>query len=142
MKKILFFTITLIACFSQADTIDLFKSTSCGCCKLWGDIMEDEGYQVDTFHPQDLDAVKSKWGVPPVLKSCHTAVIDGYVFEGHVPEADIRKFLDNPPDGMIGLSVPGMPALSPGMAPEGAEYENFNVVAFDKDGNMMLFNKY
>lgn len=104
--------------------------------------MEAAGHTVHVEHPFNLDRTKEKLGVPKQLGSCHTAVINGYLFEGHVPEKDILAFLKNPPTGAKGLAVPGMPALSPGMAPKGAAYKNFRVIGFDEKGQFSLANEY
>jgi len=79
--------------------------------------------------------------MPPQLQSCHSAVIDGYLIEGHVPESDIARLLKEKPSNISGLAVPGMPQLSPGMARAGVKYENFKVVSFSKNG-LALFNQY
>jgi len=125
-----------------AENMTVYKSPTCGCCSEWIKIMEAKGHNVDTKQPQDLGRVKADLGVPKQLGSCHTAVINGYVFEGHIPEADILAFLNNPPEGAKGLAVPGMPAMSPGMAPEGAEYKDFDVIGYDEQGKLFLFNRY
>jgi len=84
----------------------------------------------------DLSSVKTRYEVPVELQSCHTAIVDGYIIEGHVPAADIQRLLEERPD-IAGLSVPGMPAGSPGMEVEGYPAQPFEVLAFDKDGNVV-----
>jgi hypothetical protein len=79
--------------------------------------------------------------VPQELESCHTAVVDGYIIEGHVPVAEIQRLLDERPD-VIGIAVAGMPAGSPGMEVEGLESEPFDVVTFDESGNILVFASY
>lgn len=128
--------------FVAAETITVYKSITCGCCTEWVKIMEAAGHTIHVEHPISLARTKEKLGVPEQLGSCHTAEINGYLFEGHIPELDILAFLANPPAGARGLAVPGMPALSPGMAPEGAEYSGFNVIQFNEDGRLSLFNRY
>lgn len=123
-------------------TIELYKSPTCGCCTEWAEIMKDKGYHVNVHHSRDWSSVKQKFAMPSQLMSCHTAVIDGYMIEGHVPEADVAKLLKERPDDISGLSAPGMPQYSPGMAAPGQEYKDFNVVAFDKEGNISLYNNY
>ena len=142
MKKYLFLILALTFGSAWAEMITVYKSKTCGCCVKWVEIMEKAGHEVKVNHPFDLKGTKKKLGVPAVLGSCHTAVIGDYVFEGHIPEKDILNFLANPPSGAIGLAVPGMPAMSPGMAPKGKPYKDISVIAFDKNGNMSLFNKY
>lgn len=125
-----------------AESMTVYKSPTCGCCSEWIKIMESHGHSVDVKHPRNLDKVKEDLGIPRQLGSCHTTVIGDYVFEGHIPEADVMAFLANPPEGAKGLAAPGMPALSPGMAPEGAEYKDFNVIGFDDKGRFFLFKQY
>jgi hypothetical protein len=103
--------------------------------------MEDNGYQVKVEESRDLSATKNQYEVPPQLQSCHTAIVDGYVIEGHVPVADIERLLDERPD-IAGLAVPGMPVGSPGMEVEGAAPQPFDVIAFDKAGNIQIFASY
>ena len=81
----------------------------------------------------DLASVKAKHGVPAALQSCHTAIVDGYIIEGHVPAEDIQRLLTERPD-VAGLSVPGMPIGSPGMEVDGYDAEPYDVVAFDTSG--------
>ncbi len=89
----------------------------------------------------NLTAVKNQYHIPSSLQSCHTAIVDGYVIEGHVPIADIERLLNERPD-IIGLAVPGMPIGSPGMNVDGAAPQPFNVIAFDKAGNTEIFAGY
>ena len=89
----------------------------------------------------DLTAVKTQYQVPLALQSCHTAVVDGYIIEGHVPVAEIDRLLNERPD-VAGLAVPGMPVGSPGMVVEGAADEPYDVIAFDKAGNTELYASY
>jgi len=140
--KNLMFIFTLITASAFAEDITVYKSPTCGCCSEWIEIMESAGHTVHVEHPINLQKTKEELGVPKRLGSCHTAVINDYVFEGHIPEADILAFLENPPKDVKGLAVPGMPALSPGMAPEGKAYEGFNVIGWDKQGKFSLVNKY
>ena len=88
---------------------------------------------------QDMEQVKARYLVPPELQSCHTAIVDGYVIEGHVPVREINRMLSERPD-IIGLAVPGMPAGSPGM--EGTEQDPFDVIAFDNAGQTQIFAQY
>lgn len=123
-------------------TLELYKSPSCGCCAEWASIMEAKGYQVNVHLTRDWTSIKSASGMPAQLQSCHTATIDGYLIEGHVPEAEIARLLKEKPTDISGLSAPGMPAHSPGMAPSGEPYKDFDVVAFDQSGNTTVYKKY
>lgn len=115
VKKIAFTSLMLMSSSAFAATeVTSYKSPYCGCCTEWEQHMKDNGYDVTTEKHEDMSAIKKKLGVDPRLTSCHTAVINGYVFEGHIPASDIKKFLADPRD-YKGLAVPGMPMGSPGM---------------------------
>lgn len=103
--------------------------------------MEGNGYTVKVENVNDLTAVKRNIEVPPQLQSCHTAIVDGYVIEGHVPVAEIERLLEERPE-IAGLAVPGMPVGSPGMEVDGAADQPFDVIAFDKAGQMEVFASY
>jgi hypothetical protein len=103
--------------------------------------MEGNGYTVKVENVNDLTAVKRNTEVPPQLQSCHTAIVDGYVIEGHVPVAEIERLLEERPE-IAGLAVPGMPVGSPGMEVDGAADQPFDVIAFDKAGQMEVFASY
>ncbi|SCK26107.1 DUF411 domain-containing protein [Vogesella sp. LIG4] len=95
----------------------VYKSPTCGCCEAYIAYLQQNGFQVTAINRDDMPQLKQKLGVTPGLESCHTARIAGYSLEGHVPVAAIRKLLASKPR-LVGLSVPGMPANSPGMGPE------------------------
>ena len=103
--------------------------------------MKDNGYALEVEDNYDPVALKSQFNVPVELQSCHTAIVDGYVIEGHVPVADVERLLAEKPD-VLGLAVPGMPAGSPGMEMEGVAPQPYNVIAFDAAGNMEVFASY
>jgi hypothetical protein len=90
---------------------------------------------------QDLSQVKANYQVPAELQSCHTAIVDGYIIEGHVPAADIDRLLAEHPQ-IAGLAVPGMPVGAPGMNVQGMEPEQYDVIAFDKQGQTSIFASY
>ena len=117
----------------------VYKSPSCGCCSAWVDHMKANGFEVKVENVQDLNAVKQRHGVTRELASCHTAVVDGYEIEGHVPAADVERLLTEKP-AVVGLAVPGMPMGSPGM--EGPRSEPYNVISFDKSGNSKIFSRH
>ncbi|MEG0975436.1 MAG: DUF411 domain-containing protein [Comamonas sp.] len=98
--------------------MEVWKDPNCGCCKDWIALMEKAGFAI-TVHDVGNSAVRAKLGLPTNLGSCHTALVGGYVVEGHVPAADVLKLLQEKPKA-IGLTVPGMPVGSPGM--DGPEY--------------------
>ena len=99
--------------------MEVWKDPSCGCCKDWIDVMEKAGFVV-TVHDVGNSAVRAKLGLPQRLGGCHTALVGGYLVEGHVPAADIRKLLKLKPKA-LGIAAPGMPVGSPGM--DGPEYK-------------------
>ncbi len=101
--------------------------------------MRDKGFKVTTEYVSDLTSIKINHGVTPELAGCHTAVVEGYVIEGHVPASEIYRLLEERP-GVVGLSVPGMPGGSPGM--EGAPAENYQVLTFDRDGRREVYASY
>jgi hypothetical protein len=114
----------------------VYKSPTCGCCEMWIDHVEAAGFTVVTEDVYDLRPVKAENGITSELASCHTAIVDGYVIEGHVPSDVIARLLEERPD-IRGLAVPGMPSGSPGM--EGGTPVAYDVVAFDADGNTSVY---
>jgi len=125
-----------------AAEITMYKSPNCGCCSTWGDTLKTAGFRVVEIKHDDMDVIKEKYGVSEKLASCHTALIGGYVIEGHVPAADVQRLLKEKPEGVVGLTAPGMPQQSPGMQPDVLEPKNYDVLAFDKDGKTTVYSHY
>lgn len=100
--------------------------------------LQDQGFQVRTKGVADLTEVRRVSGVPRSLEACHTAIVDGYVIEGHVPADVIHRLLTERPEGVVGLAVPGMPIGSPGME-QGSRKDPYDVVAFDRQGNTSVY---
>ena len=124
----------LTACAAQAASLTMYRDANCGCCLAWAGHVERGGvHDVEAVSHPDMAAVKAAHGVPADLLSCHTAVVDGYVIEGHVPVADIERLLAERPEGVAGLSVAGMPVGSPGME-HGDHRQAYQVIAFGPDG--------
>lgn len=125
-----------------ADPIDIavYKSPSCGCCKQWVEHLRANSFAVTVHETEDLQPVKSQYQVPEALHACHTAVIGGYVIEGHVPATDIRRLLNERPKAR-GLAVPGMPDGSPGME-TGGPAEHYDVMLFADSGEPQIFSSY
>ena len=124
----------LTACAAQAAGLTMYRDANCGCCLAWAGHVERGGlHGVEAVNHPDMAAVKAEHGVPGDLLSCHTAVVDGYVIEGHVPVADIERLLAERPEGVAGLSVAGMPVGSPGME-HGDHRQAYQVIAFGPDG--------
>ena len=116
----------------------VYKDPSCGCCHDWVEIMRKAGFEVSTRDTAKMQAVKARYRVAAELVSCHTALVGGYVVEGHVPADLIRKMLREKPP-VIGLAVPGMPMGSPGM--EGPQKEAYDVLLFSAGGKTTVYAK-
>jgi hypothetical protein len=122
--------------------IHVMKDPNCGCCTAWIEILESEGFNVTTEPSAGTLLMRYKMdnGIPQEMVSCHTARIENYMIEGHVPVADIRQLLEERPDA-VGLAVPGMPYGSPGMGPE-EEREAYVVFLIRRDGSTEVFSRY
>jgi hypothetical protein len=123
-------------------SIHVSRDPNCGCCGAWIEILRSDGFSVtdEYLGPDDLLAHKRASGIPEAMFSCHTGLIDGFVIEGHVPAADIRRLVLERPDA-IGLAVPGMPWGSPGMGPE-SERVAYDVHLIRRDGQTEIFSRY
>lgn len=128
---------------SASPSIEIWKSPTCGCCKDWLEYMQKNGFTVATIHSAGNTNARKALGIPSKFGSCHTAKIDGYAIEGHVPAQDIRRLLKEKPNA-IGLAVPEMPIGSPGM--DGPEYkgqkDQFQVLLIQKDGTAAVYRQY
>lgn len=118
--------------------IIIYKKPNCNCCTKWAAYLKKSGFSVTETSSDTLDAVKEHYLVPEDLKSCHIALIDGYVVEGHVPAESINKMLESQPNAQ-GIAVPGMPTGTPGMGNDGSSYE---VILFDDKGNQSVYTRY
>ena len=103
--------------------------------------MENNGFKVNVIETEALNEVKIKYNVPAPLASCHTAIIGNFIVEGHTPASSIKRFLKEAPKDAIGLAVPGMPLGSPGME-QGNMKQPYDVLAFDKQGHTVVFEKF
>ncbi|MDX1756951.1 MAG: DUF411 domain-containing protein [Marinobacter sp.] len=123
-----------------APTITVYKSPTCGCCRDWVRHLEENGFEVEAIDTQNLNTIKAQAGLTPALASCHTAFVNDYVIEGHVPARDIHRLLaqDLPARG---LSVPGMPVGSPGME-LGDRQDAYQVLLFNEQGQTRVFADY
>lgn len=119
-------------------TVTIYLSPTCGCCLKWVDHVKAAGFETVVHQEQDMDTVKASLGVPAAMQSCHTAQVEKYLIEGHVPAEDIRTLLARKPAG-AGLAAPGMPASSPGMAVPGEPHQPFDVLLFQRDGRSEVF---
>ncbi|HEX7090828.1 MAG TPA: DUF411 domain-containing protein [Longimicrobiales bacterium] len=117
----------------------VYKSPTCGCCAKWVEHMREAGFRLEVHDTADVSAIKAQHGVTRDLQSCHTALVDGYVLEGHVPAEVVRRFLAERPM-FAGLAVPGMPMGAPGM--EGPRKDRYDVVAFRRDGTREVYSSH
>lgn len=123
---------SLQAVSAEASDVHVYKSPSCSCCSAWATHLRANGFNVTVEDVEDLGVVKQRLGVPPSLQSCHTATVEGYAIEGHVPASDIHRLLAERPVA-TGLAVPGMPIGSPGME-QGDQREPYATTLFGPDG--------
>jgi len=117
----------------------VFKTPTCGCCTKWVEHARANGFQVTVRDVASTVEYRRQYGVPDSLQSCHTAIVEGYTIEGHVPAADMLRLLKTRPKAK-GLAVPGMPLGSPGM--EGARRDPYSVLLFDAAGRISVYRKY
>jgi hypothetical protein len=125
-----------------APVVQVWKDPNCGCCKDWMAVMQQSGFQVQSFDTGNT-AMRQRLGLPKKFASCHTALVDGYVIEGHVNPAEIQRLLRERPKA-LGLAVPGMPVGSPGM--DGPAYGNrrdpYDVLLVQADGSSRVYQSY
>lgn len=121
-----------------APTVQVYKSPTCGCCANWVKHLEQHGFTTKVTETDKLDEIKAQHRIPKAAQSCHTAVVDGYVIEGHVPATDVQRLLKERP-AVAGLAVPGMPIGSPGMEVPNMKPQKFDTVTFDKEGQIKVF---
>lgn len=125
---------------STLPPVEVFKNPSCGCCGAWVDHLKAAGFEVKVTMVDDTSVARKKYGLPDRFGSCHTAVVAGYVVEGHVPAADVKKLLAMKPVA-VGIAVPGMPVGSPGME-MGSRKDPYKVLLVDKQGRERVFSSY
>ena len=121
---------------SDLPSVLVYKTATCGCCNGWIEHLRAAGFTVDARNTTDLMTINIDAGVPTPMLSCHTALVDGYVVEGHVPAEQLKRLLTERPD-LVGIAVPGMPAGSPGM--ESRNPQPYQVLSFDSQGNTAVF---
>ncbi|MDX3907107.1 MAG: DUF411 domain-containing protein [Pigmentiphaga sp.] len=120
--------------------ITVYKTEFCGCCKAWISHLEQAGFPVEAINVADTSSWRAKLRMPDTYGSCHTAIVDGYAVEGHVPAADIKRLLVERPRA-IGLAVPGMPVGSPGME-AGGHKDPYDVLLVTADGRSSVYRAY
>jgi len=136
-------TISLLLSAQSAATgpqVMVYKTSTCGCCKIWVEHLRKNGFAVTTTDVPDVAEYRQKFGVPDGMQSCHTAVVKGYTIEGHVPAAEIHRLLKSGSKAK-GLAVPGMPMGSPGME-VGGRVDPYAVMLFDSQGRTSVYQKY
>lgn len=129
---------TKVAANAEIPLIQVHKSPTCGCCKVWVEHLQKNGFKVVVFEEDNLEPVKTRLGVPAAKGSCHTGEVEGYLVEGHVPASDIHRLLAERPNAK-GLVLPGMPIGSPGMEIEGIAAHAFTVELVKLDGETEPF---
>ena len=127
---------TMVRAEVAAPLVQVYKSATCGCCSKWVDHLRAAGFVVEATNVPDVNLYKLEYAVPSRLASCHTALVEGYVVEGHVPADDVIRLLRQRPE-ILGIAVPGMPLGSPGM--ESSNPERYETIAFDAAGNQSVF---
>ena len=131
--------LTSTRALSAAPEVSVIKLVDCGCCDLWAEHLRKNGFAVSVRAVPDLAPVRAKYGIPKDFGTCHTALVEGYVIDGHVPAADIHRLLRSKLK-VAGLAVPGMPAGSPGM--EGPRRDPYDVLTFDRTGATRVYAHY
>ena len=126
---------------AESPSIKVYRSASCGCCKAWIEHLRQHNFVVEDFTVESVDPYKALLKVPPAAASCHTAVVDGVVIEGHVPAQDIKRLLATRHDVRL-LTVPAMPSGTPGMDAPGAPKQDFKVFAIGNDDEVGVFSEY
>lgn len=119
----------------------VFRSPTCGCCGDWVEHVETAGFEIEDNITEDMDAIKQQYGIPDHLTSCHTAIVGGYIVEGHVPAEDVTRLLAEAPN-VIGITAPGMPTGSPGMESDDGYTEPYTVYSFTESGEMAAFAEH
>lgn len=126
---------------ASAQEIKVHLSPTCGCCKAWVRHLEQAGFKPRVVESNNMAATKRALSVPDKVQSCHTAVVEGYFVEGHVPASDIRRLLKDKPVA-LGLAVPDMPVGSPGMEVPGVEPEKFETLLVGVGGQTAVYGKH
>lgn len=121
--------------------VKVTKNPTCGCCKIWVERLRDAGFQVEVNDVDNLNSVKQRVGLPYGMGSCHTAEVDGYFVEGHVPVDDIKRLLRERPQAK-GIAVPGMPVGSPGMEVPSGQVQPYDVILVGRDGKTSVYSHH
>lgn len=125
---------------ASVSAVTVYRSPTCSCCEKWVAHIKDKGFQVTDIVTEDVQGIKNKYGVTAEMASCHTALVDGYIVEGHVPADDIKQLLKTKPN-VLGIAAPGMPVGTPGME-MGARKDAYQVMSFDDKKGYKVFHDY
>lgn len=142
LKAFLAISLLVINVGVRAENVDIvvYRSPTCTCCGKWLEHLKQNNFNVKDVVTDDVQAIKDKYGITREMASCHTAIVDGYVVEGHAPANDIKTLLKTKPK-VVGIAVPGMPSGTPGME-MGGKKEPYNVMSFDRENHYQIFNSY
>jgi hypothetical protein len=132
--------VQLTSSAQQKPVVSVYKSPACGCCSLWVEHMKANGFELKVQDVDDINALKQKFGIAPEISSCHTSQVDGYVIEGHVPASAVQRLLKERPK-VAGLTVPGMPAGSPGMEVPSGLKQPYSILTFDGSGKTTVYER-
>lgn len=124
----------------EPTAITVYRSMTCSCCGKWLEHLKQNNFTIKDVPTEDMQAIKTKYGVSEKMASCHTAIVDGYVVEGHVPADDIRAMLKTKPN-IVGIAVPEMPSGTPGME-MGGKKDPYNVMSFDAENHNQVFKSH
>lgn len=130
-----------VAIDASLPTVTVYKTPTCGCCSLWVDHMAENGFPTRTYDVESTAQIREQNGMPATVGSCHTAIVDGYVVEGHVPAETVKRLISEKPD-IVGITVPGMPIGSPGMEVTGRDADPYDVLAVNADGGTEVYAEY
>jgi hypothetical protein len=125
--------------YAASPEVTVYKTSTCGCCNMWVEHLRSNGFKVTVHEVETTDEARAKYGIPEKLGSCHTAVVEGYAIEGHVPAAEIKRLLKERPKA-TGLAVPGMPMGAPGM--DGPRSDPYSVLLVGTEGKTSVYQKY
>ena len=120
-------------------SMQVYKDPYCGCCSKWVDHMRANGF-VATVTDTNMTPIRARYGIGERIASCHTAIVSGYVIEGHVPASDVKKLLAAKPKAVKGLTIPGMPASAPGM--DVMPFQPYTVLSFDDTGKTAVYARH
>lgn len=127
---------------SDAKEVVIYKNPGCQCCAVWADYMSDNDFEVEEIATPAMPKIKADNGITYEISSCHTAFVDGYVVEGHVPADDIKRLIAEKPENVIGLTVPGMPVGSPGMEMPGRAPDHYEVLLIHDNGETSVYSTH